>query len=336
MIKIFYKTVVSIVLLCLIACEFPDCSNIPDRYYDLYNDKVIHYVEFKDDQTFIHFYEKEGKKYSHTGEWWIKEGSCTVETNTWIVYGEKAIKKADGFGGIKFGTPLGNMLFWPYENFIEDNPDTAYNGFIRESYILTYKERVKQARIKDSLYWADTDTLYYKTGEIKEIGKLDEPYGLDKTPEKRGPWKEYYRNGILRGEGGYNGIKLDIWKYYYDTGELQAVGNYESGRKVGPWEYYYKSGVVKEKGIYIYIYSDSLKPEKKRGVWKYYNNKGKHIKTETFKSVEKSLDSIYRDRGWNEKFIPEDIENTKKDWYTPMEEYKAELKNQDSIAKLKR
>ncbi len=321
-----------VLMITIISCEFPDCSNVPDTYYNMYDDEVIHYIQLNKDYTFLQYYEKEGKKYSHTGKWRIKKGKCIVELDNWTVYGEQEIKNMGGFGGVKFGSSMGNQLFWPYEHCLESNPDTYLEyGFVRESYIKTYKELVEKARIKDSLYWADTDTLYYRTGEIKEIGKRHFRNVSDDTLSRKGPWKEYYKDGTLKGEGSYNPGKNYIWKYYYNTGELEAVGYYEANMKVGPWEYYHKNGVIKEKGIYIYTNNDSLKFEKKRGKWQYYNTSGKLIRVKNYKSVEKSLDSIFRADG--RKYISDAIQNTKERWYIPMQEYKEALRKQDSIAK---
>ncbi len=324
-------------ILFIISCEFPDCSNVPDVYYDLYDDTVTHYVELNKNATFLHYYEKEGKKYSHTGKWKIHDDGCVVELDNWIIYSEKEIENIGGFGGLKFGSLMGNKLFWPYENSLEENPDTYLKGFTRKSYIKTFKKLLEKARIKDSLYWADTDTLYYKTGEIKEIGKKVIPYGDNEIPRKKGPWREFYKSGSLKGEGDSNPSKNYIWRYFYESGELKSVGNYEGGMKVGPWEYYYKNGVVKEKGIYIYTYNDSLQFEKKRGRWKYYNSKGQFIRVKKYKSVEKSLDSLYNTRDWNgvDVDLVKHAKETKERWCTPMKEYKKGLRIQDSIEKLK-
>jgi len=286
---------------------------------------VEHYINLKKDGTYTQYYKNGETEITESSTWRrINDAHCMIELWKYSVYKASDV---DDYFGETLGAKRANILFFVNE---EDFRITRHGSvhFIKEPFVAKHKRH----RAQVEAYWADKDTLYYDTGEIKEIGKLINY----KPKDKRGIWEEFYKNGNLKAKGSYVDLKEGIWKFYYNSGELKAVGSYENSLKAGPWEYYHENGKIKETGIYIYIYTDTINPLRKRDKWKYYNSKGKLIRTKKYPSVEKTLDSFYKTLGWDEQFISENIKETKKDWYTPMEEYKKEQRKQDSIKKLKK
>ena len=88
---------------------------------------------------------------------------------------------------------------------------------------------------------------YYKTGQIKSIGNIDD-FFKEYYNYRIGFWNEFYENGKLKSSGNYNldtytqcctgGIcsgfysyKYGEWNYYYDNGNLKAKGKYRIGKK---------------------------------------------------------------------------------------------------------
>jgi antitoxin component YwqK of YwqJK toxin-antitoxin module len=81
---------------------------------------------------------------------------------------------------------------------------------------------------------------FYKDGE-----KVGEGITLE-DGVRDGVWKEFYNNGVLRGEGVYEkGVKVGVWKYYHPNGQLEQTGEFDKkGRLKGTWVWYYPSGKV--------------------------------------------------------------------------------------------
>ncbi len=95
----------------------------------------------------------------------------------------------------------------------------------------------------------DSKCIYsnkYESGSIKYIGELD----CDSKPIKvrKGLWKEFYENGILKSSGKYASssyteccfsgyckleysYKIGEWNYYYDNGKIMASGIYDKGKR---------------------------------------------------------------------------------------------------------
>ncbi|CAL2093527.1 putative MORN repeat variant [Tenacibaculum sp. 190524A05c] len=320
-------------LILLVSC-YPTCNNIAGKYYNIDEEGVEHFIQLKSNGEFIQYYKNKNLdiEISQESTWrYLDDDYCLIELFDYSVYKASDI---DDYFGETLGTKRANILFFVNNRDLRITRDGSIQ-FIKEEFKEELVAHRKKRNADNEAFWEDVDTLYYSSGEIKEIGKIvDLPVEKDSIYRK-GKWKEFYKNGSIKAEGIYNRRKKGIWKFYYNTGELKAMGNYESNLKVGPWEYYHKNGVIKGEGIHIYIYTDSVNMQKKRGKWRYYNEEGRLMKVKTYKSVEKSLDSLFKAEKWKEEFIKENIVKIKKDWYNPMQEYKAELRKQDSINRSK-
>lgn len=91
------------------------------------------------------------------------------------------------------------------------------------------------------------ETIVYKNGLKKGEGIIDNK-GI-----KQGPWKEYYTEGTLRGEGEYfDGARIGKWKFYHLNEKLEQVGKYRKGGKAhGDWIWYYENGSVRREETYL-------------------------------------------------------------------------------------
>ena len=124
---------------------------------------------------------------------------------------------------------------------------------------------------------------YYPDGKVK----IKATYNDENKPE--GVWREYneegeveksfiYKNGIVIGAGiiTEQGEKVGAWKEYFDNGILKGEGYYDKDLRVGPWIYYHQNGEIEQQGIY-----DSLgRPE---GEWNWYYSSGILHRKEHFK-----------------------------------------------------
>ena len=101
----------------------------------------------------------------------------------------------------------------------------------------------------------DENIIYYDTGEVKEIQKLENNVkdGLQifyyKSGGERvkvfaknglfdGEYMSYYENGTTKSHGFYLNDSIDgAWKYYDENGRLEIEGEYSKGDMVGEWNY---------------------------------------------------------------------------------------------------
>ena len=131
---------------------------------------------------------------------------------------------------------------------------------------------------------------------MKDIPGIDE----DGNP-KHGPFKLYFKNGLVSCEGEFdNGKKSGKWKYFLNNGQLQSSGNYKGGKIVGRWKWFFKNGEPRGTGGFDdeeqkhgvwkrYHANGQLWDEgrfehgKKRGTWKVYDEAGELLKTQSFK-----------------------------------------------------
>jgi len=129
----------------------------------------------------------------------------------------------------------------------------------------------------------DVKTEYYPDGKVK----VKATYKDDK-PE--GVWREYtedgkidksyiYKNGVIIGEGIITeaGEKTGSWKEFYDNGVLKGEGFYDDDTRVGPWTFFHRNGEVEQQGTY-----DSI--GRSEGVWNWYYASGILHRKESFKN----------------------------------------------------
>lgn len=275
-----------IIITSLTSCQ----KEVLGKYYNIEDEKALHYIDFKEDGTFFHYYKKGSVQRSHSGKW-IQEDN-KINIRNWEEYSAEYLEIISGMGKAEFGTTLGNQIFWIRGSFLNNTPDGSSAGsYIKEEDVEEIRADIKEEEEKREAYLKDKDTFYYpKTKIIRAIG-IEESDSEGKA--KNYDWKHFYTTGKLESEGNYlANRKNGIWKHYYKNGNLKELGSYEGGLKKGIWEEYHENGQLKEKGVYIYINHLNHKIEK-RGDWKIYDTNGKLIKTEQFPTREKYYDSIY-------------------------------------------
>ncbi|MCK9612414.1 MAG: hypothetical protein PHR81_00220 [Bacteroidales bacterium] len=91
-----------------------------------------------------------------------------------------------------------------------------------------------------------TKSYIFKNGVVIGMGIVDE------SGYKQGPWKEYFDNGQVEGEGIYaNSLKQGQWNYYFRSGKIEQKGTYnKNGKPEGRWIWYYESGNVRREEYY--------------------------------------------------------------------------------------
>lgn len=120
---------------------------------------------------------------------------------------------------------------------------------------------------------------YYKTGELKATGPIEEEYNKYSN-YRNGFWKEFYKSGALKEEGNF---KLDTYTNCCTGGLCEIYYSY----KFGEWSYFYENGKLKAKGIYK-IERKHKETSCEGGTeieygnldnsWKFFDEKGNEIK----------------------------------------------------------
>ena len=281
-----HKFILLIFIFLCLGC-IPEKEELYGRYYNIEDADAIHYVDLKPDGTLFHYYKKDTIERSHSGTWFGPEPDNTIHTSSWEAYSEGLLKAYSGFN-TQFGDTIGNNIYWIDLPYLDITPDgSGYSDFIKEEAVAEEAADRKRRAERDKAYWEDKDTLYYPSGVIKEIGKLN-------GDKKAGRWTFFHETGEVEAEGVMvDNHKSFLWKYYYKNGSLKKLGTYEDGSKVGPWEYYHENGELKEAGVYIYIYNGISYDTKKRGVWEIYNSLGNLTETKKYSSREKYYDSFF-------------------------------------------
>jgi|GEM_PF-2991660 len=307
---------------------------VSGKYYNIEDDKALHYVDFKADGTFYHYYKKDTIERSHSGTWTRDDNK--IHILNWEEYSLEYLEIISGMGKVEFGSTLGNQIFWIHGSYLDVTPDGAnYAGYIKEEDVEEIRADRKEEEKEWKAYLKDKDTFYYPNKKIiKAIGIIEDD-------AKNYNWKHFYTTGELESEGGYSSSKkMGIWKNYYKNGHLKELGAFQDSLKVGTWEYYHENGKLKEKGIHIYLkkgtpgipskdFSSKCYLTQKRGIWKYYDINGKLIKTKEFLSREKAYDSIYLT--WSENKDKQSVISQREELIKKEDkyynDYKASLKN---------
>ena len=98
---------------------------------------------------------------------------------------------------------------------------------------------------------------------MKDLPGIDE-YGNPKN----GPFKLFFKNGLISCQGGFdNGKKSGKWKYFLNNGQMQSSGSFKDGKIIGRWKWFFKTGEPRGTGGF----DDE---EQKHGVWKRYHANG--------------------------------------------------------------
>ncbi|MBD0833018.1 energy transducer TonB [Aestuariibaculum sediminum] len=114
--------------------------------------------------------------------------------------------------------------------------------YSKEGVILKETKNDVEGRL--TTYEYDENGTLFCSVEIKEINNKGRFVWS-------GPYKEYYKNGILKIESHYDNYELNgLWKQFYETGELEWEVRYVNGYKQGEYAQYSKNKKLKVKGIH--------------------------------------------------------------------------------------
>jgi antitoxin component YwqK of YwqJK toxin-antitoxin module len=146
-----------------------------------------------------------------------------------------------------------------------------------------------------------SDSKKYGVFKFRDTVQLYEEETLYDTKETS-DYKYFYPTLKIKEEGKtLNAKKEGLSKFYNDKGTLIKEVNYKSGAEFGEYKEYYDSGVIKTQGQYKqikgFVNTSTFDPQgiehirkhpddhipQKTGEWKYYDEKGNLIKTETLK-----------------------------------------------------
>ena len=108
----------------------------------------------------------------------------------------------------------------------------------------TYKDDVPEGVWREYTPEGEVESSYiYKNGIVIGKGIITE------QGERNGPWKEYFDNGVLKGEGLYDhDTRTGPWAYYHKNGEIEQTGTYDTlGLIYGEWKWYYSSGILQRR-----------------------------------------------------------------------------------------
>lgn len=277
------------------------------KYYDIEEENATHYIDFKPNKTYYHYYKNGDIEKSHTGEYYVVNGK--IQLNNWEEYSYDYLKKISGFGQVSFGTKLDNHLLYIDYPFLNTLPNDfiTEGSYIHENELEEIVVKRKEYARKLEEFKKNKDTIYYPgTKAIKGIGLHCNGYYMPDDRE-HDLWKYYYETGELESEGNYSvGDKTGLWKFYYKNGNLKELGTFEGELKVGTWEYYHTNGKLKEIGTYVeitkglFIEGPKIIKSVKRDIWRTYDTIGNLIKEKKFPSREKTLDSLFRSKEYND------------------------------------
>jgi len=172
-------------------------------------------------------------------------------------------------GTFKDDLPQGTFLFY-YPNSDTVKTQMKYGKDPKVGYAIMYHMTGKIMgkgkyvnEQKDSIwnFYDDMGTLlstdFYLKGNKEGKSKVFYPSGVlseeknYKFAKLEGPFKQYYFDKKLKGEGAYknDGLHGKV-TYYYPNGVAAAQGNYVLGVKTGVWMYKEKDGKLKDKEVW--------------------------------------------------------------------------------------
>jgi hypothetical protein len=171
------------------------------------------------------------------------------------------------------------------------------------------------ASYAQKIYWAETNLKKIQRGDLdgtfvristptdnQERDPMKDIPGFDEDGNpKNGPFKLYFKNGLVSCQGEFNnGKKSGTWKYFLNNGQMQSSGSFKDGKIIGRWKWFFKTGEPRGTGGFDdeeqkhgvwkrYHANGQLWDEgrfehgKKKGTWKVYDEAGELLKTQTFK-----------------------------------------------------
>jgi uncharacterized protein len=211
-----------------------------------------------------------------------REYSRDTTVITLIEYKKGYIISSDNINRYRSGLKHGDWKwFYPDDNIKEEGTynygkkDGYFKQYDKQGNLVSIKKYSNDVEVLDAPELASYEirTDYYKNGKVKIVASYKDniPEGVRRDYDPQGNIKQAYvfKTGIIIGQGIIDaaGLKQGPWKEFYDDGELYGEGVYKDGKKQGEWKFYFKDGRIEQIGRY----NTAGKPE---GVWKWYYESG--------------------------------------------------------------
>ncbi len=237
-------------------------------------------------------------------EYWYEDGkkqlelwSDTVKTryiNMWLPDGTQILKSGNGYYySIEPQPELDDSLVYEIKDSVKSGVVRRFRSYTNNPYFLIetgFYENEKQTGV-----WHFRDTVL-KTTLLRTY----------KNGERNGLEVRYFMNGQIKDSVDYlDDRENGNYRAYSEKGILTKDCNYKGGRLIGYFKEYFPNGKLKVQGQYtqakgyIKVHMISIgrgnskrnsrivnrlidnKPLK-QGVWKFYNDQGKLLKTEKY------------------------------------------------------
>ena len=242
------------------------------------------------------------------GKWtyWDKKGNIILETdspndnlgiryiNQWLLNGKQILKNGNGyFYDIGMEYYIGNNR----DSTVFEIHDGLKNGYFKVWFPAFNKKTyyLKKIGLFENNQEKGLQTTYYENGKIEMIYEFN-------NRSKNGYFQKFFDNGNLMENGKYiNDSKQGNWKFWNEAGILVRDCNYKNSGLFGIYFKYHSNGKLKNKGFYTFqtgkikiheinpdtgetdlVIIDTNELSVKDGIWEYYDNNGKLIKTEKY------------------------------------------------------
>ncbi|MGC4104054.1 toxin-antitoxin system YwqK family antitoxin [Ferruginibacter sp.] len=237
-------------------------------------------------------------------EYWYEDGKKQLEVwedtvktryiNMWAPDGTQILRSGNGYYySIEPQPELTDSLVYEIKDSIKSGIIRRFRSYGSNPYFLVetgFYENEKEAGV-----WHFKDTVLkttllrtYKNGEQNGLevsyfmnGKVKDSVNYFNDREN-GNYKAYSEQGILIKDCNYKGGRLiDYFKEYFTNGQLRIEGQYTQAKgyiKVRLISIGRGNGKMNSRIVDRLIDNKPLK----QGVWKYYNEQGKLVKTEKY------------------------------------------------------
>jgi antitoxin component YwqK of YwqJK toxin-antitoxin module len=239
---------------------------------------------------FWEYWYEDGKKYLE--EW--ADSVKTLYINMWLPDGRQIVKSGNGFHyyierqselkdslvyEIKDGTRSGSIKrFRSYANNLYFLVETGYYENNKETGVWNFRDTVLKTTLLRTYKNGRQNGLeasYFSGGQLKDsVNYYDN--------EKKGNYRAYSEQGILLKDYNYNGGRLtSYFKEYHPNGNIKIEGNYTQAKGYIKVRMISRGRGNSKKTSKIIDHLIDNKPLK-QGLWKFYDEDGRQIKTENY------------------------------------------------------